>query len=89
MCARVKELSKDAIWVGLCYRPPEQDKRVAKTFFKQLKKVLGSETLDLMGYFNLPTFSGRETIWDATVREVSGQNQGSPLGRGTQWTYQE
>lgn len=89
LCARVKEQSKDAILVGLCYRWPKQGKTVAKTFFKQLKKVLGTETLDLMGHFNLLAFSGRATIWDATVREVSGQNQGSTLGRGTQWTYQE
>lgn len=88
-CARVKQLSKDAVLVGLCYRPPEHVKKVAKAFFKQLKKVPGSETLDFMGYFNLLTFSGRVTIWDATVREVSEQIQGSPLGRGTQWTYQE
>lgn len=67
-CARVKQLSKDAVLVGLCYRPPEHVKKVAKAFFRQLKKVLGSETLDFMGYFNLLTFSGRVTIWDATER---------------------
>lgn len=78
LCARVKELSKDGIFVELCYRLPEQGKTVAKTFFKLLKKVLESETLDFIGYFNLLSFSGR---WDATVREVSGQNQGLPLGR--------
>lgn len=54
---------------------------MAKTFFKRLKKVLGLDTLDFMGYLNLRTFSERAMIWDATVREVSGQNQGLPLGR--------
>ena len=54
LCFRVRgELSENGIVVGLRYRPPEQGEEVAEAFFKQLKKVLGSETLVFMGYFNL------------------------------------
>lgn len=67
LCVRVKgEVSEDGIVVGLCYRPHEQCEEVAEAFFKQLRKVLGPETLGFMGYFNLLMFSGRATMWDAS-----------------------
>lgn len=48
LCVRVRgELGEDGIMVELRYRPPEQGEKVAKAFFRQLKKVLASETLFL------------------------------------------
>lgn len=69
-------VSEDGIVVGLCYRPPEQGDEVAEAFFKQPKKVLGSETLYFMGYFNLLTFSERATIWGANSQRCFWWDQG-------------
>ena len=58
------EASNGGIVVAVCYRPPGQD----EAFLKQLKDISGSQTLVLMGYFNLPDIcqhSGTQAVKEA------------------------
>lgn len=57
------EASKVDIVVGVCYTPPGQREEVDEAFLKQLKDTSGSQTLLLMGNFNLPdTCSKANTV---------------------------
>ena len=48
------ESSKGDTMVRVCYRPPIQGEGKEEAFFKQVEEVAGSQTLVLMGIFNLP-----------------------------------
>lgn len=54
--------------VGVCYRPPSQDKEAGKIFHKHLGELSRSLTIILMGHFELTScqleiiYSGEETF---------------------------
>ncbi|GAB0187131.1 hypothetical protein GRJ2_001178400 [Grus japonensis] len=49
-----RKANKADIMVGVCCRPPNQDKEADKIFYKQLGKVSQSLALVFLGNFNLP-----------------------------------
>ncbi|KAF4804342.1 hypothetical protein TURU_008643 [Turdus rufiventris] len=48
------KVSRAGIMVGVCYRPPNQDKQADEAFYKQLTEISLSPALVLVGSFNLP-----------------------------------
>lgn len=48
------ESSKGDVMVRVCYRPPIQGEGKEGAFLKRFEEVSGSQTLVLMGIFNLP-----------------------------------
>jgi len=51
---------KGNITVGVCYRPPDQDKRVGEALYRQIGEASRSKALVLMGDFNHPDICWRD-----------------------------